>query len=192
MMANFHPCTASRGFTLIEVLITIVILSVGLLGLALMQMTSLSNQLESYQRAQAMLLLEDMANRIRVNAAEAKGAGYPTDADLGLEEAGCDPDPPVDSAEIAALDVCQWNNALVGTGVVRGVKNLGSLVGATGCIDKFPLGVDGDLIIRLSIAWQGASATVVPNSDCGKDAFGADDRLRRVASIDVALGDLAL
>ncbi len=44
---------ASRGFTLIEVLVTIVILAVGLLGLALLQTTSLNNQLEAYQRAQA-------------------------------------------------------------------------------------------------------------------------------------------
>ena len=44
-MNDMHSRKLSRGFTLIEVLVTIVILAIGLLGLALMQTTSLSNQL---------------------------------------------------------------------------------------------------------------------------------------------------
>jgi type IV pilus assembly protein PilV len=198
MMADFHPSTASRGFTLIEVLITIVILAVGLLGLALMQMTSLSNQLESYQRAQAMLSLEDMANRIRVNSVAARAGDYPDGDQYGLldEEACEDPaildDPAIDDS--AERDLCYWNTALAGSGItLAGTNtNVGGLVGARGCIENIDGSGDGDLIIRLTIAWQGTVATVAPASVCGKDAFGDDDKLRRVASVDVVLADLAL
>ena len=48
-----------RGVSLIEVLVTIVILAVGLLGLAGLQMRLQSSEVEAYQRTQASLLLED-------------------------------------------------------------------------------------------------------------------------------------
>jgi type IV pilus assembly protein PilV len=194
VIAHFQRPNSSRGFTLIEVLITIVILAVGLLGLALLQMNSLANQLEAYQRAQAMLLLEDMASRLRVNSTWAKEwiadntDGYPNSTTSDTVQT-CSSTAPTTAAEIAALDLCQWNNALVGTGVTQGSTNLGGLVGATGCILNVA-GSEGELLVRLSIAWQGASGTVVPNSTCGQNAFGPDDSLRRVASIDVVLGDL--
>src|ERR1041384_5537943 len=59
------------GTTMIEVLITVVILAIGLLGVAGMQTRLQLTDMESYQRAQAVLLLEDMANRVAVNRANA-------------------------------------------------------------------------------------------------------------------------
>jgi type IV pilus assembly protein PilV len=180
----------SRGFTLLEVLVTIVILAVGLLGLALLQSTSLNNQLEAYQRAQAMLLLEDMSNRIRVNSVAARAGAYADGADLGLapaEEADCQA-----MTNAAARDLCQWGIALAGTTVKLGDTNVGGIVGARGCIENLAGSSDGELIVRLTIAWQGMSATAAPESGCGEGVFGDDDRFRRVATIDTVLADLAL
>ncbi len=67
-------------------------LPIGLLGLALLQTTSLNNQLEAYQRAQALLLLEDMANRIRVNSVAARDTDAPVSgrrSDPALPEEDC-------------------------------------------------------------------------------------------------------
>ncbi|HBA32699.1 MAG TPA: type IV pilus modification protein PilV, partial [Gammaproteobacteria bacterium] len=58
-----------KGFTLLEVLIALVILSVGLLGLAGLQTTGLRNNHSAYLRSQATLLAYDITDRIRANKA---------------------------------------------------------------------------------------------------------------------------
>lgn len=59
----------SRGFTLLEVLIALVILSIGLLGIAGLQSVGLRGSHSAYLTSQASLLAYDMADRIRANAA---------------------------------------------------------------------------------------------------------------------------
>ena len=180
----------SRGFTLLEVLITIIILAVGLLGLALLQTNSLSNQLEAYQRAQAILLLEDMSNRIRVNSAAARAGAYADGSDYGLspaEEADC----LAITDDAAARDLCLWEIALAGAATKLGDANVGSIVGARGCVENLAGSADGEHIVRLTIAWQGMTETVAPPSSCGEGEFGPDAQ-RRVASIDTVLANLAL
>jgi len=57
----------SRGFTLIEVLISMVILAIGLLGLAAMQVISLRDNQDVYYYQQATLLAYEMQDRVRAN-----------------------------------------------------------------------------------------------------------------------------
>lgn len=57
------------GFTLIEVLITTVIMSGALLGLAGLQATALRDNIGAIHRSQAVLYAHDMAERIRTNPA---------------------------------------------------------------------------------------------------------------------------
>ena len=96
-----------RGFSLIEVLVTILILMVGLLGLAGLQGRALTAQMESYQRSQALILLKDMADRINANRKNA--ASYVT-AGLGTG-AAC---PAVVAGNIASVDLNEWCEALLG------------------------------------------------------------------------------
>jgi len=183
-----RPCvTAARGFTLIEVLITLVIVAIGLLGLAGLQLTSMNSQLESYQRAQALMLVEDMANRIRANAEEARAGAYPVGTEYGL---ATDDDCTILTV-IAERDLCEWNDAVAGTGVVEDGRNLGSMVGARACIENIAGSTDGEAIIRLTMAWQGMVATAAPVSTCGIDAYGDDDAFRRTVSIDTVLANMA-
>ena len=56
--------TRERGATLIEVLVTIVILTFGLLGVAALQVRMQLAQTESYYRAHAVLLMQDIVDRL--------------------------------------------------------------------------------------------------------------------------------
>lgn len=58
-----------RGFSLIEVLVAVLILAIGLLGVAALQMTSLNSGQDGYFRTQATAIGEDLASRIVINAA---------------------------------------------------------------------------------------------------------------------------
>jgi len=55
------------GFTLVEILVTVFILAVGSLGIASLQLAGLKYTSGSYARTQAVLLADDMANRIKSN-----------------------------------------------------------------------------------------------------------------------------
>ena len=70
MTRKFHP-RLQRGATLIEILVSLVILMLGLLGLIGVMIQSQRAQQESYQRMQALLLVQDMASRINGNRAAA-------------------------------------------------------------------------------------------------------------------------
>lgn len=59
--------SSNKGFTLVEVLITIVILSVGLLGVANLQMLGLNYNNNAYHRSQAVQLAYDIVERMRMN-----------------------------------------------------------------------------------------------------------------------------
>jgi type IV pilus assembly protein PilV len=188
MIAAQHCSSTSRGFTLIEVLVTMVIIAIGIMGLAGLQMTSLNSQFESYQRAQALLLVEDMSNRLRANADAARAGSYPEGAAYGLG-------PDVDCTTLtvtAERDMCEWNDAVAGVSVVEGGRNLGSAMGARGCIENIAGSVDGETVIRLTLAWQGMSPTISPVSTCGVNAFGDDDAYRRTVTMDTVLANMAI
>jgi type IV pilus assembly protein PilV len=57
----------NAGFTLVEVLIAMLVLAIGLLGLAALQINSLRNNQSAYNRTQATLLAYEMADRMRTN-----------------------------------------------------------------------------------------------------------------------------
>ena len=57
----------SRGFSLLEVLIALIILSVGLLGLAALQAEGLRGSSSALRRIQAVTFVSDIADRMRAN-----------------------------------------------------------------------------------------------------------------------------
>lgn len=60
---------AQKGMTLIEVLVTVVLISVGLLGVAALQITTLKGNQEAYVRSQASELANNILDRLRANQA---------------------------------------------------------------------------------------------------------------------------
>lgn len=61
------------GMTLVEVLVTLVIISVGLLGVAALQLTTVRNNQDAYVRSQAAMLASDMLDRMRANRTDTAG-----------------------------------------------------------------------------------------------------------------------
>lgn len=76
------------GVTLLEILVTVVILSLGLLGLAGLQITGLQNNRDAYNSAVAAQALEDISERIRADMAGMKGGVYDT-KDINADAAQC-------------------------------------------------------------------------------------------------------
>jgi type IV pilus assembly protein PilV len=73
----------SRGITMIEVLVALVILSIGLLGLASLQANALKYNQSAYMRTQATQYAYDIADRMRANRDVALAGGY----DIALTDA---------------------------------------------------------------------------------------------------------
>ncbi len=61
---------SQRAFTLIEVLVSMVLILVGLLGVVGMQTKAANVELESYQRGQALSLARDLESRILASRAQ--------------------------------------------------------------------------------------------------------------------------
>ncbi|MBZ0071799.1 MAG: type IV pilus modification protein PilV [Thiohalobacteraceae bacterium] len=66
----------SNGFSLIEILITVLILAIGLLGLAGLQGASLRNNQSAYVRTQATNLAYEIVDAMRANVTVARAGGY--------------------------------------------------------------------------------------------------------------------
>lgn len=172
---------------MIEVLVTIVILAIGLLGLAGLQSRLQASEMEAYQRAQALILLNDMASRLSTN--RAKAATYVTANPLG---AGM-PCPTATSNQ-QQVDAGEWCEALQGAGELSsGDSKVGAMLGGRGCIES--IGVDA---YRLTVAWQGLTPVSAPPAavTCGKDSYDTagtactSDRCRRVLTTTVRIAKL--
>lgn len=72
---SFRASRGQAGFTLLEVMIAVVILSVGLLGMALLQSTSLRAAQTTNERSQATMLVYEMMDMVRTNRRQASQYG---------------------------------------------------------------------------------------------------------------------
>jgi type IV pilus assembly protein PilV len=172
---------------LLEVLITMLVLGVGLLGLAAFQAKAQVGSVEAYQRAQAVVLLEDMRARMRGNPDQA--ADYVTEAALGAGAAAADCSA---LAAGSARDLCEWNAALQGTAEQKDAAKVGAMQDARGCVETLQepnpaKGVCLPGVYLISVAWQGMHKTQAPALACGKNAYGEDSN-RRAISLRVAIG----
>ena len=93
-----------RGFSLVEVLVTLVVLSIGLLGLAALQTRSLGSTHNAALGSQANLLAGDISDRMRANRAQALAGKY----DIGLDDAAA----AKGATGVTLQDLQQWKAAL--------------------------------------------------------------------------------
>ena len=172
---------------MIEVLVTMVILAFGLLGLVGMQAKVQLAEVESYQRAQAVVLLNDMVDRINANRAVADN--YVSGSVFGT---GFTDPSPCPTAAGPGRDQCEWSIALKGAAEKKSTVNLGAMAGARGCIERIQTpnpaaGVCTPGIYLVTVAWQGLTATAAPSATCGSGSYGGT-ALRRAISARVVIG----
>ncbi len=175
-----------RGFLLIEVLVALLITTVGLLGLAKLQATAQQAEIESYQRSQALVLVNEVVEHINANRYAANCFAFTTSAASGTPYLGAD------GADHAAAPVCAsgtnpaaavnamtlWDQLLKGAAESSGGAQIGAIVGARGCV-SFDAATN---TYTVAVAWQGITDTVTPAVACAKGLYGAETKRRVVSS----------
>ena len=130
-----------RGFSLLEVLVALLVLSVGLLGIAGLQTISLRFNHKSYERTQATLLISEMIEKITTNPVATRAGTFDgvtalaTSASYAGSFGGCPAS--CTSTQLATFDIFRWKLSLEdprklaqGTGAIERVDT--PLVGPTG------------------------------------------------------------
>ncbi len=99
------------GFTMVEVLVALVVLSIGLLGIAALYLNSLQSGRTAIYRTQAVNLAADLADRIRMNrtAQAAYGSLF---ADVEAVVGACDSTGGCSDADLASTDLFRWKASI--------------------------------------------------------------------------------
>jgi type IV pilus assembly protein PilV len=149
------------GFTLLEVMVAIVVLSLGLLGLAGLQAATLRNNQIAYYRAIAIQQTYDMADRIRANQAgvcprppnTAGACIQPSEYRNLTASVPADPDCVTNTcspAQIAVADHSQWNNN--NARMLPG--GVGTVVCEDGAVGAGCTAATGNWVFRVTISWN--------------------------------------
>lgn len=190
-MRPSSPSRAQHGASMIEVLVTVVILAFGLLGLVGLQTKLQASEMEAYQRAQALILLQDMASRIASNRNAA--ASYVTAAPIGT---GTPCATPTGTSTRQELDAIEWCNALQGAAETQnaGASKIGAMIGGRGCVETV-----GSNEYMVTVAWQGLGPLSAPSAGvtCGAGLYNgtagtpcANDLCRRTVTTIVRIAAL--
>jgi len=171
------PARGGRGVTMIEVLVALLILTIGLLGVAGLQARMQTAEIEAFQRAQAIVLLQDMVDRINANRKNA--VSYVTVVPLGTASTL---DCSAPGTNVSLKDRCAWSDELTGAAETQtaGGAKLGAMNEARGCISNPVAAMPREMVV--AVVWQGIVPTIVPTATAcgsGEAAYGADGKLRR-------------
>ena len=139
MIAMKNKLMERDGFTMVEVLVALVILAVGLLGLAGMQIRSLSGSHAAYSRTQAAQYAADIVDRMMANRGAATVGTY----NIALGATPCD------LATVACDDLTEWKDSISGA-----INITGGLPGGDGSI-----AVDANNVATVVVQWTDTSGT---------------------------------
>ncbi|MGI9277488.1 MAG: type IV pilus modification protein PilV [Endozoicomonas sp.] len=178
-----------NGFTMIEVLVAMIIISVGLLGVAGLFAESQKSIQEVQQRSIALLQAEDILARMNANV-DGLGNYDGVMAAMPAQPATlCNTGVTCSPADTAAYDLWRWATAIHGAGIKNQADaNVGGLLLPIACID-----VNGNNV-RLTIAWRGkyARPDASPGINCGNGnanfaSGGVNNALRRLMVIETTV-----
>lgn len=133
-----------KGITLIESLIALVVAALGILGIVGIQMRTLADTQTSVRRAQAIRLIEDLSERMRVNpnglsVLSSYSSAWNNTPTPGNCDSGCD------QTSLVAFDIATWKES-VKNNLPLGQANIFLAPGEAGAANRYQLGV--------MIAWR--------------------------------------
>jgi len=181
-----------RGIGMIEVLIAMLIVSIGAAGLLSMQVSGKRIGYDALQRSSATALVRDIIERMRVNASAlsdyAKTVGGTT---IGSEPSPNCLNAPCTPSQMAAHDLWAWERALDGAAeyISDGSSETlaGGLVTPRGCITH------NNGVVTVTLAWKGYQSISSPGGNaCGtaQGLYGSDDNQRQIISITTFIKDV--
>lgn len=145
MNRNHHSTHQILGFTLVEVLIALVILAVGMLGIAALLLNSLQSSRLALLRTQAVTLTSDMGDRIRANRAAGSAYALVAGSALSSPTKQCTTAGQCNAADVAAIDLYRWQQSV-----------LTALPGAQTSIVVAPVGSLASNTYTITITWTQA------------------------------------
>ena len=176
------------GFSLLELLVALLVFSIGLLSIAGLQTVSKQANFEAIQRTAASQVAHGLLEDMRTNG-DAIGI-YLAAGTIGQGSRGVQPAPncslgnECNAAQKAAYDLWFWEQMLDGNLETNAGVGTGGLVLPTLCINGPAGGAAG--IYQVSIAWRGtASINNAVNNPCGAASgnYGAGNEFRRIIQI---------
>jgi type IV pilus assembly protein PilV len=194
MMARMERGGRGRmaGVSLIEVAVSLLVLSIGAVGFAGLQLTAKRAGFEAVQRSTAAALANDLLERMRVNPSAlasyvtAGTAATARPAGCNATTLVCDYTTAGSAQALALMDLWVWEQSLQGAQETRVVDGAavatGGLNNPTGCVS-----LSGSMV-EVAIAWEGyETLSDQPASTCGAGKYGTDDARRQLLSMSTVI-----
>ena len=189
---------------MVEVLVTLIIILVGLLGIAGLQARAQISELESYQRAQALILMSDLVDRLNINRSTVSCFAITTNTTTGTPFMGTAGSGHM-SAPSCTASTTEYNDQAVetldllddmleGSAESLGGSNVGAMIGARACINYDAStelsGQPGTGLFTIIVTWQGMADLFAPvNMNCAVGLYGTEAK-RRAVSTTVRMANL--
>ena len=190
---NYRP--SQFGFSMMEILVTLFIIMIGLLGIIALQGKANIAELEVYQRSQALIIMSDIVDRINGNRATAQCFAITTDIANGTPYIGPGTNnvgTPSCTASTSAYNnraitaMTEVNDFLQGTSEqVSG--DVAAIIDGRACISydstKELGGKAGTGLYTVIVTWRAMGDLPEPvGMDCAKNEYGPETKRRAVST----------
>lgn len=178
----------TEGFSLVEVLVSLVILVIGLIGIFNLHLVAKRGSFESFQQTQASYYAIDIINRMKLNRSQLASYAGTYTGNLSAPEKSCDVavggNVICTNIETRAWDLFQWEQSMNGADETKGTRSIGGLDTPTACIQ---VSGTGDVIVVMT--WRGIRT--VSDGAANAEAFvkycGTANKRRRAYSINTVI-----
>jgi type IV pilus assembly protein PilV len=167
-----------KGFSMVELLISVVIMSIGVLGMAGLQIISMQQNRSALLQGEAMFIANDILDRIRANPSTGYGGAAITDAPGVTTDCVGNT---CTEAEMAAYDIAQWQCSINSVDAAGDPHTVCGNFGITGAMPGGFCAVASDPCAGGAIALSGDVYTVTIQWVDQQQSSAASGTVRSVA-----------